>query len=103
MESQRSAPWHVCQANLTAYGVHLIARAARGTAGIVGDLPRVVSSQTAVELHAQILFERKVLAEAPVEREIVAGDKIEVFLLGVLFVSQRRDDGSRLVVHWIPC
>ena len=78
---QRRDPWHVGQTELAAYSMDLVASVAGGAAAIVGDLPRVITGRTDFEQQAHVLPERQELADAPVEREIVAGSHVEALFL----------------------
>src|SRR5262249_4644759 len=80
----------------------LVARATGRAAAIIGDLPGAIASRADFEKEAHVLLEGQKLADAPVEREMVAGRYVEIFFLLVRFVGQRRDDGCRFVSHRIP-
>src|SRR5262245_24691807 len=104
MEVQRRQPRQVGQAELAAHGMDLVVylAVARVSARIVADLPTAVARRTNFEQECLITGQRQVLADAPVEREALAGCQVKVVLGGIDFVGQRGSDGGGLVGPGIP-
>src|SRR5215813_8639226 len=104
MEVQRRLPREVGQAELAAHRMDVVMHLAVGriAARVVADLPTVVAGRANFEQQFLIPGEWHVLADAPVQREALAGGQVEVVLVGIDFVGQRGGDGGGLVGPGIP-
>ena len=85
MEVRGESPRHVGEADLAARGEGPVAIARRRIgAAIDRDLPPVPTGRPDLEQQVLIARERNVLADAPVDGEVVAVLEVEVLLLAVV-------------------
>src|SRR5262245_10087192 len=104
VEVHDESPWHVRESDLTTRRMHLVQHVRRGgiASRIMRYLPDVVPRRPYFEQQGLALIQGHVLADAPGEREVLAGRQVEILLLAVHLVRQRRHDGSALVLERIP-
>jgi hypothetical protein len=104
MEVQRRLPRQVGQAELAPHRMDLVMHLAvhRITARVVADLPTAIARWAYFEQQFLIPGQWQELADAPVEREALAGGQVKVILVGMDFVGQCSGDGGRLVGPGLP-
>src|SRR5262249_19732346 len=92
VEVHDESPWHVRESDLTTRRMHLVQHVRRGgiASSVVRYLPGVVARRPDFQQQGLTLIQGHVLADAPGEREVLAGRQVEILLLAVHLVRQRR-------------
>ena len=98
-------PFGLYEADLEAPGMNFIMDArviADVAAGVIGDLPCVVTHDADVDEPCHGFLQRKELAEAPVQREVIAGSDIHAADVTVDLIGGGQRQRRVLVIEGIP-